>query len=152
MRATSAATRDARATGRRGGEGVTTLETGADRALVRLADAILIPPFPGHSVPAWIREALGRGLAGVTLFGPNISAPDQVSTLTAALRAAAGDDDPVIAIDEEGGDVTRVARPDTVLVEMGLPLWQPPEGACYLATYGASRASARAAAELLGLA
>ena len=34
---------------------------------------------------------------------------------------------------------------------MGLPLWQTPEGACYLVTYGASRASAQAAAELLGL-
>ena len=44
------------------------------------------------------------------------------------------------------------ARPDTVLVEMGLPLWHPPEGTSYLATYGASRASAQAAAELLGLA
>jgi len=43
------------------------------------------------------------------------------------------------------------ARPDMVLVEMGLPLWQPPEGTSYLATYGASRASAQAAAELLGL-
>jgi beta-N-acetylhexosaminidase len=91
---------------------VTTLETGADRTLVRLADAILIPPFPGHSVPAWIREALERGLAGVTLFGPNISAPDQVTALTAALRAASADADPVMAIDEEGGDVTRVAYAD----------------------------------------
>ena len=36
-------------------------------------------------------------------------APGQVSALTAALRAAAAGDDPVIAIDEEGGDVTRVA-------------------------------------------
>jgi beta-N-acetylhexosaminidase len=44
------------------------------------------------------------------------------------------------------------ARPDTVLVEMGLPSWQPPDGISYLATYGASRASAQAAAELLGLA
>ena len=44
------------------------------------------------------------------------------------------------------------ARPDTVLVEMGLPRWQPPDGTSYLATYGASRASAQAAAELLGLA
>jgi len=35
---------------------------------------------------------------------------------------------------------------------MGLPLWQPPEGTCYLVTYGASRASVQAAAELLGLA
>ena len=45
-----------------------------------------------------------------------------------------------------------MARPDLVLVEMGLPLWRPPEGTSYLATYGASRASAQAAAELLGLA
>jgi hypothetical protein len=37
-------------------------------------------------------------------------------------------------------------------VEMGLPFWRPPEGTSYLATYGASRASAHAAAELLGLA
>ena len=45
-----------------------------------------------------------------------------------------------------------IARPDTILVEMGLPRWQPPDGTSYLATYGASRASAQAAAELLGLA
>jgi len=57
-------------------------------------------------------DALGRGLAGVTLFGQNISAPDQVSALTAMLRSAAPGDDPVIAIDEEGGDVTRVAYAD----------------------------------------
>ena len=43
------------------------------------------------------------------------------------------------------------ARPNAVLVEMGLPLWQPPEGTSYLVTYGASRSSAQAAAELLGL-
>jgi beta-N-acetylhexosaminidase len=42
-------------------------------------------------------------------------------------------------------------RPDLVLVEMGLPLWHPPAGTSYLATYGASRASAHAAADLLGL-
>jgi len=94
---------------------MTTLETGADPALARLADAILIPPFPGRSAPRWILEALSRGLAGVTLFGPNIAAPGQVSALTTALRAAArslAGVDPVIAIDEEGGDVTRVAHAD----------------------------------------
>jgi beta-N-acetylhexosaminidase len=84
----------------------------ADPVLARLADAILIPPFPGLSAPAWILDALSQGLAGVTLFGQNISAPDQVSALTAALRAAAAGDDPVIAIDEEGGDVTRIAYAD----------------------------------------
>lgn len=84
----------------------------ADPALTRLADAILIPPFPGASAPRWILDALGRGMAGVTLFGQNISAPDQVHALTAGLRAASAGADPVIAIDEEGGDVTRVAYSD----------------------------------------
>ena len=84
----------------------------ADPLLTRLADAILIPPFPGASAPPWILDALGRGLAGVTLFGQNISAPDQVRALTVRLRAASADADPVIAIDEEGGDVTRVAYSD----------------------------------------
>jgi beta-N-acetylhexosaminidase len=84
----------------------------ADPVLGRLAEAILIPPFPGLSAPGWVLDALGRGLAGVTLFGQNISAPDQVSALTAMLRSAAPGDDPVIAIDEEGGDVTRVAYAD----------------------------------------
>jgi beta-N-acetylhexosaminidase len=84
----------------------------ADPVLARLADAILIPPFPGLSAPGWILDALGGGLAGVTLFGQNISAPAQVSALTAALRSAAAGDDPVIAIDEEGGDVTRIAYAD----------------------------------------
>ena len=84
------------------------LDPGLDPGLARLADAILIPPFPGTTAPRWILDALGRGLAGVTLFGQNIADPDQLAALTAALRSAAAPD-PVIAIDEEGGDVTRVA-------------------------------------------
>ena len=55
----------------------------ADPVLGRLADAILIPPFPGTAAPGWMLGALGRGLAGVTLFGQNIAAPGQVSALTA---------------------------------------------------------------------
>ena len=42
------------------------------------------------------------------------------------------------------------ARPDTTVVEMGLPIWRP-EGVTYVATYGAARANAQAAAELLGV-
>jgi len=84
-----------------------------DPALLRLAESVLIPPFSGVSAPGWILRALERGLAGVTLFGPNIAGPDQVAALTAALRAAAAAvAEPVIAIDEEGGDVTRVAYAD----------------------------------------
>ena len=85
----------------RGGEGVT-----RDPELARLAEAVLIPPFPGHTPPRWILSALEGGLAGVTLFGPNVSDPEQIALLTAALRGAV--DEPIIAIDEEGGDVTRV--------------------------------------------
>jgi beta-N-acetylhexosaminidase len=77
-----------------------------DPELARLADAVLIPPFPGHTPPRWVLAALEGGLAGVTLFGPNVSDPEQIALLTGALREAA--DEPVIAIDEEGGDVTRV--------------------------------------------
>ncbi len=82
--------------------------TFVDPVLARLADAILIPPFPGTSAPRWVLDAIGRGLAGVTLFGQNIADPEQLADLTLMLRSAGGPV-PVIAIDEEGGDVTRVA-------------------------------------------
>ena len=42
------------------------------------------------------------------------------------------------------------ARPDAIVVEMGLPVWRPPGGG-YVATYGAARPNAQAAAEVLGL-
>ena len=85
---------------------MTSLEPRIDPALAALADAILIPPFTGTTAPAWIRQALARGLAGVTLFGPNVVG--DTAALTEALRSSAALE-PVIAIDEEGGDVTRVA-------------------------------------------
>ena len=81
-------------------------EPSIDPAVGALADAILIPPFPGTTAPRWLLNALGRGLAGVTFFGPNVVG--DTPALTASLRAAAPAE-PVIAIDEEGGDVTRVA-------------------------------------------
>ena len=85
---------------------MTSTEPRIDPALAALADAILIPPFPGTIAPLWLLRALGRGLAGVTFFGANVVG--DTSALTAALRAAAPAE-PVIAVDEEGGDVTRVA-------------------------------------------
>ena len=78
-----------------------------DTALERLADAILIPPFTGTTAPRWLLDALYRGLAGVTLFAPNMAAgPETLTALTRSLHAAAPD--LVVATDEEGGDVTRV--------------------------------------------
>lgn len=85
---------------------MTTLTSSTDRRLGALADAVLIPPFPGTTPPRWLLSALEHGLAGVTFFGQNVTG--DTASLTAALRGAANAE-PVIAIDEEGGDVTRVA-------------------------------------------
>jgi beta-N-acetylhexosaminidase len=82
------------------------LEPSIDPALAALADAVLIPPFPGTTAPRWFLKALERGLAGVTFFGSNVRG--DTASLTGSLRAAAPVE-PVIAIDEEGGDVTRIA-------------------------------------------
>ena len=79
-----------------------------DPSLARLADAILIPPFGGRAAPGWVLNALRSGLGGVTVFGPNIAGPAQLAALTARLRAATAE--PLIAVDEEGGDVTRIAH------------------------------------------
>jgi beta-N-acetylhexosaminidase len=79
-------------------------------SLLRLADAVLIPPFPGLTAPRWILDALERGLGGVTIYGQNVLG--DTSALTASLLAASPSLPPVIAIDEEGGDVTRIAFQD----------------------------------------
>ncbi len=79
-----------------------------DPALARLADGVLIPPFSGHRAPRWVLAALERGLAGVTLFGPNIAGPEQLAALTGRLHGAGPQ--PFVALDEEGGDVTRIAH------------------------------------------
>jgi beta-N-acetylhexosaminidase len=85
------------------------MATPADSQLGHLVEAILVPPFPGTRPPAWLLRALERGLAGVTLFGSNVTRAEELAELTATLRAAAPSE-PVIGIDEEGGDVTRLAH------------------------------------------
>jgi len=67
---------------------------------------VLLPGFEGTELPDWLRERLADGLAGVCLFASNIASPVQLRELTAAIRAA--NPGAVIAIDEEGGDVTRL--------------------------------------------
>ncbi|MFM9918948.1 glycoside hydrolase family 3 protein [Lacisediminihabitans sp. H27-G8] len=67
---------------------------------------VLLPGFVGETLPDWLAVRLRAGLAGVCLFGQNIVSAAQLAELTAAIRAA----NPlaVIAVDEEGGDVTRL--------------------------------------------
>ncbi|MBB5778402.1 glycoside hydrolase family 3 protein [Nonomuraea jabiensis] len=78
----------------------------SDRGLRRLAAGTLLVAFQGTVAPEWVLRELEQGLGGVTLFGFNVADPGQVSELTAALRGAG---EPVISLDEEGGDVTRLA-------------------------------------------
>ncbi|MFG2166815.1 glycoside hydrolase family 3 N-terminal domain-containing protein [Micromonospora chersina] len=81
---------------------------GLDPGLRRLALGTLLAAYPGPIPPDWAVDLLADGLAGHTLFGTNIHDPAQVAATTAALRA--GRPDVLIAIDEEGGDVTRLAH------------------------------------------
>lgn len=84
---------------------MTTFATGSD-TLTRDALTVLQPGFTGTTAPDWLLRRLGEGLASVGLFGRNITSPGQLAALTAQLRAE--HEDVLVAIDEEGGDVTRL--------------------------------------------
>ncbi|MEV8317474.1 glycoside hydrolase family 3 protein [Streptomyces sp. NPDC059900] len=84
---------------------MTTLTSPTD-TLTRDALTVLQPGFVGTSAPEWLLRRIGEGLASVGLFGRNIASPEQLAALTAQLRAER--DDVLVAIDEEGGDVTRL--------------------------------------------
>ncbi|MFH8799978.1 glycoside hydrolase family 3 protein [Streptomyces sp. NPDC017936] len=84
----------------------TTASNAEEDGLTRDALTVLQPGFPGTTAPDWLLRRLGEGLASVGLFGRNIASPEQLAALTAQLRAER--DDVLVAIDEEGGDVTRL--------------------------------------------
>ncbi|GLZ11105.1 sugar hydrolase [Actinomadura sp. NBRC 104425] len=78
-----------------------------DSEITRLARGTLLPAFPGALPPRWLLEEVERGLGGVTVFAINGNVPgtEELAALTAELRKAG---DPLVTIDEEGGDVTRL--------------------------------------------
>ncbi|MFD7920150.1 glycoside hydrolase family 3 protein [Streptomyces sp. NPDC059740] len=84
---------------------MTTLASTSD-TLTRDALAVLQPGFTGTTAPDWLLRRLGEGLASVGLFGRNVRDPEQLARLTAQLRAERAD--VLVAVDEEGGDVTRL--------------------------------------------
>ncbi|MDP9465434.1 MAG: hypothetical protein M3P52_12470, partial [Actinomycetota bacterium] len=84
----------------RGGEGMNATD---DR---RLAAACLLGSFVGTQAPPWMLRAVRDGLGGVLLFAQNVVDDVQVAELCEQLRESRAD--VVIAIDEEGGDVTRL--------------------------------------------
>ena len=96
---------------RRRGEGVAGHGARMGEQLLRDAAAVLQPGFVNDDsgrVPDWVRRALTEdGLGGVAYYGRNIApTPERTGELSAALRA----ENPhvLVAVDEEGGDVTRL--------------------------------------------
>ncbi|GAA1443255.1 glycoside hydrolase family 3 protein [Nocardiopsis tropica] len=79
-----------------------------DPTLARLANATLLVPFESYHAPRWVLEGLADGISGVCLFHNNLDTPEQVTALNAALSEAT--DTPLISLDEEGGDVTRIGQ------------------------------------------
>jgi beta-N-acetylhexosaminidase len=66
----------------------------------------VFPSFPGSEPPGWVRRFLAEGGGGIVLFAYNVDTPESLASLTAALRAER--DEVLLALDEEGGDVTRL--------------------------------------------
>jgi beta-N-acetylhexosaminidase len=68
--------------------------------------AVLLPGFSGSELPDWVAARLRNGLGGICLYGSNFSSAAQVLELTEAIREC--NPHALIALDEEGGDVTRL--------------------------------------------
>lgn len=84
--------------------------------LERQAARLLTVGFPGPQLCGSLAELLDRGVGGVILFARNIETPEQVASLTAAIKRRAGR--PLfVAVDQEGGAVRRLRRGFT---------WVPP--------------------------
>jgi beta-N-acetylhexosaminidase len=71
-----------------------------------LALRCVLPGFVGTVVPDWVLRRASEGLGGVVLYARNIESAEQLAALTARLHAQRPEI--VIAVDEEGGDVTRL--------------------------------------------
>ncbi|MFC4585192.1 glycoside hydrolase family 3 protein [Sphaerisporangium corydalis] len=72
--------------------------------LDRLAATVLQPGFAGTSAPGWLLRRLAGGLGGVVLFARNIS--EDTAGLVRRLREE--NPEVIVAVDEEGGTVTRL--------------------------------------------
>src|SRR3954468_11001678 len=80
-------------------------------SLASAALRVLLPSFAGTTVPDDVLRLLEEGLGGLCLFGSNTAdGPDAVAADTA--RARSGSPGAVGAVDEEGGDGTRLHVPD----------------------------------------
>lgn len=83
----------------------------AEERLRREVRATLMPGFAGYAAPAWVIDALDPGserggLLALCVYGGNVRDRAQLGALGARLHAAAPG--AILAIDEEGGEVTRL--------------------------------------------
>ena len=73
----------------------------------RLVNSCLLPAFAGGDVPPeWVHDALQNGLSGVAIYGTNLVDDGATGRISTSIRETAPD--ALVAIDEEGGDVTRL--------------------------------------------
>lgn len=79
--------------------------------ITALVDRCLLIGMPGTTLAPQYRDWLAEGLGGIILFARNIVDQAQLAALSGQLRAAAGPG-LIIALDEEGGDVTRLHARD----------------------------------------
>ena len=72
-----------------------------------LALRVQLPGFPGTTPSGEVLDLFHEGLGGLCLFGSNTAAgPQALTELTAAVESARPN--AVVAVDEEGGDVSRL--------------------------------------------
>jgi beta-N-acetylhexosaminidase len=71
-----------------------------------LAHAVLFPSLGRPTVANWIHQPVAAGLGGFVLFGREATSGDQLRRLTGELRSLAPGTH--LAVDEEGGDVSRL--------------------------------------------
>ncbi|HLS13753.1 MAG TPA: beta-N-acetylhexosaminidase [Beutenbergiaceae bacterium] len=82
-----------------------------EEEITALVDRCLLIGMPGTTLAPQYCDWLAEGLGGVILFARNIVDQTQLAALSGQLRAAAGPE-LIIALDEEGGDVTRLHARD----------------------------------------
>lgn len=105
--------------------------------LQRAALGVLLAGFEGAQAPTWVGEQLGAGLGGICLYGNNAHPGGDLADLARGVRDLAPQ--AVLAVDEEGGDVTRLHTRDG----------SPYAGACVLGALD-SPSVTRAVAEGIG--
>jgi beta-N-acetylhexosaminidase len=71
-----------------------------------LVNGCLLARFAGPELPDWLDSWLDAGLGGVVLFAANITGPWQCRSLVTRVKSR--NPEAIVAVDEEGGIVTRL--------------------------------------------